>query len=148
MVEDIIVFILYFLIPVRNESFQETYYYRTVKEPLEEVRPYQEPARKASYAGGDPAFIKYIIDSIPEASMDYPGNEITIWISFTIEKDGSLSGVEIITPSASKPPSPAFAKEIKRIATTAPKWVPAYANGTPVSERKIIPVKLRKTKEE
>jgi len=71
-------------------------------------------------------------------------NEITIQgtviVGFTVEKDGSITRIEVVRNQAQ---SRAFAEEAIRVIEKMPKWTPGKQNGEPVRVRVIVPVGIR-----
>lgn len=82
----------------------------------------------AIFPGGEKALMDYV-----RSHINYPAYEKEADISgkvlvrFVVEKDGSVSNVEIL-----KKVSPGIDKEAKRVIESLPKWTPAKNNGKPV----------------
>jgi protein TonB len=82
----------------------------------------------AAFPGGDAALFKFVREHITypayEKEADISGK---VLVRFVVEKDGSVSNVEIL-----KKVSPGLDKEAKRVVESMPKWSPAKNNGKPV----------------
>ena len=82
----------------------------------------------AAFPGGEVALMKFVKEHINypayEKEADISGR---VLVRFVIEKDGSVSNVEIL-----KKVSPGIDKEAKRVIESMPKWTPAKNNGKPV----------------
>lgn len=83
---------------------------------------------------------KYLIKQLKypnEAIADsVTGKVIT---QFIIEKDGTVSGAEIIKSSGSK----SLDEEALRVIRTMPAWLPGKQNGKPVRVRYVLPVSFQ-----
>ncbi len=67
------------------------------------------------------------------------GKQGTVYVSFIIEKDGSVSNVEV---AKGVPGAPGLGREAVRVIKAMPKWTPATRNGKPVRLQMTIPVKF------
>ncbi len=89
-----------------------------------------------SFNGGIDAFYKFIGDEInypkQEQRMNIEGRVI---VSFVIEKDGSLSDIQIL-----KGVSTGLDEEAIRVLKEAPKWSPGRQRGKEVRVRMNIPI--------
>lgn len=93
------------------------------------------------FSGGIEAFYEYIAAAIEYPKMEQRRNiQGRVYVSFVIEKDGSLSQVEI-----TKGVSEGIDKEAKRVMENAPKWEAGRQRGQEVRVRMTIPIyfKLR-----
>lgn len=99
---------------------------------VEEV--YQFPDSTAQFPGGLEGAIKYI-----QEHLKYPQNvgcfQGKVYIGFIIEKDGSISNVEVL-----RGVHPEADKEAVKVIKSMPKWQPAYDQGKAVRSREILPV--------
>jgi TonB family protein len=68
------------------------------------------------------------------------GIEATVYTTFIIEKDGSVSNAKIIRDSTGKEN---FNMEVLRVINSMPKWNPARNFGTPIRIRMILPVRFK-----
>lgn len=91
---------------------------------------------KAKYPGGDQAFYRYIATNLkyPETARRM-GIEGRVYVSFVVEKDGSLTDVQAI-----KGIGAGCDEEAVRIVKASPNWNPAKQRGRPVRSRVIIPL--------
>ena len=94
------------------------------------------------------------IDSMPKFPNDlnkyiknnlkYPisaaenGIERTVVVGFVIERDGSISNVNVISS-----PDLGLSREAVRLVKSMPKWNPAMQNGSPVRVKYNVPVKFK-----
>ena len=94
------------------------------------------PDVEAEFPGGVIAFTKFIQENVqyPEYSLKH-NEQGRIYLSFVVEKDGSISGIDIprsLTPSLDQ--------EAIRIVTSMPKWIPGTVQGIPVRSRCRLPI--------
>jgi TonB family protein len=100
-----------------------------------------KPLRQVMYIGGMEQIFKEISEEI-----QYPrterllGIEGTVLVSFIVNEDGSLSGVEVL-----KSVSRNTDNEALRVIKTLDKWYPAVVKGKPVNVRFRIPIKFALT---
>ncbi len=110
--------------PKEDKERDETVYFFTDKMP--------------EFPGGKEALNKYINTSIiyPEEALK---QEISgrIYLSFTVEKDGSITDVKV-----SRGLHPLLDKEGVRIVKNMPKWIPGSMKGKIVRTTQTIPVKF------
>lgn len=91
------------------------------------------------FPGGHAALIAYI-----QKNINYPadaaknGIQGRVWVSFIVEKDGSLSDIEII-----RSPDSSFSKEAIRVLSSMPKWKPGKQNGKIVRVKWSMPVTFK-----
>jgi len=93
------------------------------------------------FNGGMDAFYQYIANAIEYPSFEQRRNiEGKVFLSFVIEKDGSLSKVEVL-----KGVSDGIDKEAIRVIENAPKWEAGRQRGQAVRVKMTIPIyfKLR-----
>ena len=93
------------------------------------------------FPGSDGAFIEYLQKNIqypePERKARKQG---TVYVSFIVEKDGSITNVEIVKAVAD---APEFSTEAIRVFSSMPKWSPGQMNGHPVRVKMVQPVAFR-----
>ena len=82
----------------------------------------------AEFPGGLSKFTDYLIaeTKYPEAELK-KGLEGKVIVSFIVEKDGTISEVEV-----KEGISPALDKEAIRVIRNSPNWIPGKENGIPV----------------
>jgi TonB family protein len=95
----------------------------------------------AMYPGGNDslnAFIKKIIRyPEPERRLSKEGE---VHIKFLVEKDGTLSDIQIVKIVNG---APGFTKETMRLMRAMPKWTPAKTNGKIVRVYYTLPIKFK-----
>jgi len=64
----------------------------------------------------------------------------TVFITFVVEKDGSVSGVKVLR---GVPGGPGLDAEAVRVITATPKWKPGQQNGQPVRVQYSIPIRFK-----
>jgi protein TonB len=90
------------------------------------------------FPGGSDALITYItVNRKIPADMEVYG---TVYVSFVIEKDGSISTIGIMRGI---PGCEYCSKEAIRLVKGMPKWSPGKFMGKPVRSRYRIPVKFK-----
>ncbi|WP_129715060.1 energy transducer TonB [Pedobacter sp. SYP-B3415] len=79
------------------------------------------------FVGGQKAWEKYI-----QRTLRYPSEDIQgkVQLSFVVEKDGSVSNVQVL-----KSLNAACDAEAIRVISKSPKWIPGVNNGLPVRVR-------------
>lgn len=89
-----------------------------------------------SFEGGMKKFYEYV-----GRSVRYPRDALkdriigTVYLSFTIEKDGRVTGVKV-----EKSVYPSIDEEAMRVVMSSPKWIPATQRGLPVRVKYNIPI--------
>lgn len=94
---------------------------------------------RPSFPGGDVEMMKWLSSNInypPEAYKEGVSGKVTV--SFIIEKDGSVSNVNVVRGK-----HPALDAEAVRVVKKMPKWSPGRCNGQPVRVTHMIPVTFR-----
>lgn len=93
---------------------------------------------QASYPGGELALRKFIAENIryPEMAKE---NDIqgTVYVRFVVDKDGSVTGIEIV-----RGVDPLLDKEAERVISKLLKFKPAKYMGKAVRVRMMMPVKF------
>lgn len=91
-----------------------------------------EPA----FPGGAEAMVKFIVDNIqyPETAKEL-GDQGRVYVAFVVEKDGSLSNIEVL-----RGVSVELDREAKRVIRSMPKWKPGEQQGKVVRCRMRLPV--------
>lgn len=78
-------------------------------------------------------------------SLQYPENEKetgvmgTVYITFIVEKDGSLSGIKVLK---GVPGGPGLDAEALRVIKGMPKWIPGKQHGNLVRVRMNVPIRF------
>ncbi|MDR2885340.1 MAG: TonB family protein [Rikenellaceae bacterium] len=92
------------------------------------------------FLGGDVAgFRNWVMERlrypVQAAEMNIQGKVI---VSFVIEKDGRLTGIEVL-----QTPDRLFSDEACRVLALSPQWTPGKQRNTPVRVKYTIPVEFR-----
>lgn len=91
--------------------------------------------------GGDSGLMKFLA-----ARTTYPMDEKSrgiqgkVYVQFIIEKDGSVSNVDIYKGVIN---GPNLSEEALRVIKLLPKWIPGYYYGKPVRTKFILPLSFR-----
>jgi len=90
----------------------------------------------AHFPGGVAELNKFIMYNLtyPEKAIDY-NEQGTVYISFIIDKDGSVTDVKVM-----RGVSKLLDAEAKRVINGMPKWIPSYCNGRPLKTRLKLPL--------
>ncbi len=94
---------------------------------------------KPEFPGGIEKFYKYIGNNFDKSIVEdenFPGGRIMV--SFTVEKDGSLSDIK------TRDIGYGTGKEAERLLKKCPRWAPAEQNGKKVRCSYILPITLAK----
>ncbi|MEO6149098.1 MAG: TonB family protein [Mucilaginibacter sp.] len=88
------------------------------------------------FPGGMPAFIKFLQENIRYPNvMREKKIEGRVFVTFVVEKDGSLSDFKVLRDIGY-----GSGKEAKRVLSLSPKWKPGYQNGKPVRVQYNVPI--------
>jgi len=117
----------------------------TGKGPIEPVKPREDETIRtfaeidASFPGGEGAMLKFLTENIyyPPAAKE-AGIEGTVYVNFTVAKDGSLSDIKV-KKGLGMGLDEAAIEGVKKM----PKWTPARQNGNATRLSKTIPVKFK-----
>lgn len=120
-----------------------------IKEVVE-VKPVEKPKdegpvsmamveQKPSFPGGDAAMYKWLNDNIiyPAAASE-EGVQGKVTVQFIVEKDGSISHVQVVRGK-----HPALDAEAARVIRKMPRWTPGRNNGQPVRVTYHLPVQFK-----
>ena len=91
------------------------------------------------FPGGPAAMMPYIAKNLrypKEAEQN--GIQGRVIVTFTIEKDGSISDAHVV-----KPVNPALDAEALRVVNAMPKWEPGKQGGEPMRVKYTIPITFR-----
>jgi TonB family protein len=91
------------------------------------------------FPGGEDARVKYMAKNLlyPESAIKNQ-TEGTVYVSFVVEKDGSVNEVKILRGVGGEIDSEAF-----RVVKNMPKWSPGLQNGQAVRVQFTLPVKFK-----
>ena len=84
----------------------------------------------ANFPGGIQNLYNYVT-----TNLKANGNKGRVFLSFIVEKDGSLTHIK-----TERSLSESADKEAIRVMSGSPKWTPAMHNGNPVRERFTLPI--------
>ncbi|MCP4520691.1 MAG: energy transducer TonB [Cytophagales bacterium] len=91
------------------------------------------------FPGGMAALQRYVIDNFQVSSRIIEmGIQGKIYVQFIIEKDGSVSGVEVLRGIDKQ-----IDKEAQRVISSFPKWKPGKNAGAPVRVRYMYPITIK-----
>jgi len=99
---------------------------------------YDDLFSKPDFNGGMQAFYRHLASEIKypkEAAR--AGVAGTVYVTFTIKKDGSIEDVQAV-----KSPSSELADEAIRVVERSPKWIPGKDFGDPVNVKYNLPIKF------
>lgn len=106
----------------------------------DEVFKWYQVQTKASFPGGAPAFDNYIKNNMKIPNKAYrKAKSGTILVTFTVEKDGSISNVRI---SSKKKLGYGCEKAAIKVISNMPKWVPAQQRDEPCRMAFSKPIRL------
>ncbi|MEQ1747107.1 MAG: TonB family protein [Saprospiraceae bacterium] len=90
------------------------------------------------FPGGEKELLEYIAKHIkyPAAARE-SGITGPVVVSFVVNTDGSASDIAVL-----KDPGGGCGKEVIRVVSSMPKWVPGESNGHPVRVRFYLPVRF------
>lgn len=107
--------------------------------PVEENKVFELVEQMPTFPGGDGALLEFL-----SKNLNYPivaqenGVQGNVIVSFVVEKDGSITDVNVI-----KSVDPSLDKEAKRVVKSMPKWIPGKQNGSAVRVKFNVPVRFR-----
>ncbi|HEX3384732.1 MAG TPA: energy transducer TonB [Mucilaginibacter sp.] len=96
------------------------------------TKTYYRVEVEPAYPGGVQELFMYLAKNQKAGS-----NEGMVRVSFTVEKDGSISDIKV-----EKSLSESADKEAVRLVSKMPKWSPGMQGGRPVRVRYSVPVKF------
>lgn len=95
------------------------------------------PEVEAQFPGGMEALQKYIQDNVKYPEVDRQlGTEGRVYMTFVVERDGSITGVQCMRKGV----SPTINREAARLVETMPLWIPAEDDGKKVRARCRLPI--------
>jgi protein TonB len=101
--------------------------------------PFDVVEQMPEFPGGQEAMMKYLSESVKypkEASKD--GIQGRVVVQFVVEKDGSISEVEVI-----KKVNEHLDAEAVRVVNAMPKWKPGKQKGENVRVKYTLPISFR-----
>ena len=110
-----------------------------VVEVDDDERIYEVVEENAQFPGGDEACMKWLAEHLKYPSIcQEQGVQGRVFVSFVVNKDGSIVDVEI-----KRSPDPNLSKEAERVVKSMPKWKPASQGNRTVRSRFNLPVMFR-----
>lgn len=111
----------------------------TVTGVLDENKIFITAEEEAHFPGGEAAMFKFLSRNLLYPSEAMAENvQGKVYISFVVEKDGSLSNIRILRGK-----HPALDAEALRAVKTLPNFIPAKQNGIPVRQEITLPINFR-----
>jgi len=109
------------------------------EDPIVEAIPYYSVEQPPIFPGGDQALFKFIAQNfkIPRIDLE-SGLSGTIYVSFTIDKNG-----DVVDISIARGISEASNLEALRVVGLLPKWIPGRQNTRNVAVKFNLPIKVR-----
>lgn len=110
-----------------------------VVEVDDDDRIYEVVEENAQFPGGDEACRKWLAEQLkyPAICLEQ-GVQGRVFVSFVVNKDGSIVDVEI-----KRSPDNNLSKEAERVVKSMPKWKPARQGNRTVRSRFTLPVMFR-----
>jgi protein TonB len=94
------------------------------------------PDVEPDFPGGYSNWINWLSDNFVYPDLDLEmGNQGVVYLQFVVEKDGSITDVEVI-----KGVSSGIDREAKRLLKKSPKWTPGEVSGQQVRTRLRLPI--------
>lgn len=114
--------------------------------PEKDVEPLVIVEENAAFPGGIEIMHQFVRENTRYPELEQKAQiEGTVHISFVVEKDGSITHIQL---QRAVPGGPGLTKEAIRIISIMPKWIPAKNNGQVVRQQYYLPVKFRLKQEE
>jgi protein TonB len=99
---------------------------------------YEDVEFEASFPGGQPAWAKYLQDSLNAyvpVDNKAPYGTYRVEVKFIVSRDGSVSDVTALTHCGY-----GMEREVIRVIKNGPKWLPAFQDGRIVNAYRVQPV--------
>ena len=110
------------------------------EEEIEDDQPFIKVEKMPSFQGGDlNKFRNWVQERVryPQIALEN-GIQGRVVLSFVIEKDGTLTNIEVL-----QSPDRSLADEAVRVLKTSPKWEPGQQRNQPVRVKYTLPVDFR-----
>lgn len=118
-----------------SDKYNDYVYYEKHEGPVED-RPDVMP----QFPGGDRALLGFLADNVHyPAHLQRKGVEGLSIVTFIIEKDGSVSGVDLMKSSGESE----LDSEAMRVVTKLPRFIPGMVHDKPVRTRYTLPVRFK-----
>lgn len=107
--------------------------------PIDEHIPYYGVEKKPVFPGGEKALLQYVANHFKIPASDLAqGNGGTIYVGFTIDKQGFVVNVHILRPI-----SDASSEEAIKVVSSMPRWEPGVQSTQKVMVDFILPIKMK-----
>lgn len=91
--------------------------------------------KEPSFPGGQEALLSFLSGNFKVPNVNEPSDPITVYVGYTIEKDGSITNVRML-----KGQSEAIDAEAIRVVKLMPNWIPAERDGQAISVDFTLPI--------
>lgn len=105
----------------------------TEPEPVQPVFTAEE--RDPLFPGGPEGLKQFMARNLGSPGYLDAGEKVVVQVRFLVDKDGSVSHIEII-----KSGGDAYDREVVRVARKMPRWIPALQNGINVPVNYVLPI--------
>ncbi len=98
------------------------------------IIPLNEVDQQPMFQGGEAGLYLWLSSNLRAPSPE----ENSVWrvaVQFIIDQDGSNKNIEVVRGKDS-----ALAKELMRLVSMMPQWIPAQKNGSPVCVKYVLPI--------
>jgi periplasmic protein TonB len=111
---------------------------KPIDDNADKVIDFTGVSEKPEFLGGVELMNKFIVDNVkyPDLARDYK-IQGTVFLSFIVEPDGSLSDVKVLNGIGA-----GCDEEAERVVKIMPKWTPGKQNSKSVRVRVVIPMKF------
>ena len=105
-------------------------------EPVVSVqKDFEIDERDPEFPGGAEAFKRFLNKNLNSPDELIAGERKVVLIKFKVDKDGTVTGFEIVTSGGND-----FDREVVRVCKKMPRWKPAIQNGINVPVSYVLPV--------
>lgn len=105
-------------------------------EPIVPVqKDFEIDERDPEFPGGAEAFKRFLNRNLNTPDELLAGERKVVLIKFKVDKDGTVTGFEIVTSGGND-----FDREVVRVCKKMPRWKPAIQNGINVPVSYVLPV--------
>jgi len=109
-----------------------------VEEEVEEQRIFQIVEQQPEFPGGEEARLRFLRDNVNYPMMAREaGIQGTVFVTFVVERDGSITGVEIIRGIGG-----GCDEEAVRVTRMMPRWSPGKQRNRPVRTQFRMPIRF------
>lgn len=110
--------------------------YRQLTDTTKGDKVFMAVEKQPSFPGGMQGFYEFLSRNVKYPADMYAKNiQGKVFVSFIIEKDGTLSGIKAI-----RGPGYGSEEEAVRVLGISPKWAPGFQNGRPVRVSYTVPI--------